>query len=65
MFEHDVYVSASKDALWDDAVRLGLSEEASLMFRHLATEVRLTYRVDRETGIGVLIAVDGRALHQS
>lgn len=60
--DFDVYVHSSKDMLYEEGERLGMTRDALMLFRHLASEVRLTYRVNTETGEGVLLFVDGRSI---
>jgi len=58
----DVYVHADKDTMWELGEKLGLSEEALMMFRHAASEVKLTIEVDEQTGESTIIACDGKEL---
>lgn len=51
-----VYVHGDEDSNWDTAKELGLSEEASLNFRHTAYEIGLVVSVTRD-GVATLIGV--------
>lgn len=62
MIRTDIYVHSSKDSMWEEGEKLGLSGEALRMFIHAAGEVKLTIDVDEKTGGVVILAVDGRKL---
>lgn len=57
-----VYVGSDKDSMYGIGETLGLNGDALSMFRHLGSEVKLTYNVNLNTGRGELILVDGRLL---
>lgn len=57
-----MYASGSKESMWDEGERLGLSGEALRMFSHGLDEVTLDLQVDTDTGVVLIIAVDGRVV---
>lgn len=58
----DIYVHSCKETMWELGEKLGLKEVALQMFRHAASEVKLTLEVDEECGLVTIVAVDGREL---
>lgn len=54
-----IYLHSDKDTMWDKAKELGLSEDATRMFRYACCEVEVELEVDRKTGEAEIIGVDG------
>ena len=65
MIRTDVYVHSCKETMWELGEKLGLKEVAMQMFRHAASEVKLTLEVDESTGLSVIVAVDDVPLSAS
>ena len=56
----DVYLHASESRGYEIAQYLNLTGDAFNMCCHLGTEERITYEVDTKTGVGEVVAVNGR-----
>jgi len=59
-----VYVHGSKESMYDEGVKLGLSGEALHYFTFTGCEVELEILVDMNTGDSTIIAVDGKPVSQ-
>lgn len=58
----EMYLHGSKEASWQLAEEMGLSETASKNFAYALYEVKLDVELDTETGDTRIVAVDGRTL---
>jgi phosphoribosyl-AMP cyclohydrolase len=56
----DVYVSGSKEELWTVGESVGLTGDALSMFRHAADEIKITFKVEKETGLVTIVEVNGK-----
>lgn len=56
----DIYVHRDKDANWELAEKLGMSEDASRNFSYTCLELKVTIEVDLETGNSEIIAVNDK-----
>lgn len=56
----NVYLHNSKENMWETGETLGLTGEALRLFIYACVEVKITLRVDEQTGEAKIIAVDGR-----
>ena len=60
--EITLYAHISREDACDAAVKAGLTGEALRLASYLGTEHKMEYRVNPETGDGILVAVDGHPL---
>jgi hypothetical protein len=60
--EVTLYVHSSRERVLEIGEKLGLTGTPLEIFKYLGYEHKLTYVVDVTTGMGTLVAVDGRRL---
>lgn len=60
----DVFMHGNKEAMWEKGEELGLSEDALQMFKYACLEVRITLRVERETGKARIVKVNGSEVRE-
>lgn len=54
-----IYLHSNKEAMYNIAQELGLSEEASKNFKYACYEVAIELEVNRQTGEAKIVAVNG------
>jgi hypothetical protein len=54
----DVYLSASRETLYDQGQKMGLTGNALDMFTFTGYEEKITYAVDMETGASIAVALN-------